>query len=127
MRSRPLPVSVAAIVLALFSVLYDLSFPLWAEAVPVFSVYLIVVVGVVGLVGAAGLWMLRKWGLWLAIVVCVLKLLDAASGVAGAPNTLLQVAAAVAVVGYILILVLVVLPTSRRALTTADQPSSRVR
>jgi preprotein translocase subunit SecG len=57
----------------------------------------------------------------------VLKLLDAASGVAGAPNALQQVAAAVAVVGYILIVVLVVLPTSRRALTTADQPSSRVR
>ena len=54
MRSRPLPVTVAASLLALFSVLYDLSFPLWAEAVPVFSVYLIVVVGVVGLVGAAG-------------------------------------------------------------------------
>ncbi len=128
MRSRPLPVTVAAIVLALFSVLYDLSFPLWAEEeLPVFSVYLIVVVGVVGLVAAAGLWMLRRWGLWLAIVVCVLKLLDSASGVAGAPNALLQVAAAVAVVGYILILVLVGLPTSRRALATADQPASRVR
>jgi hypothetical protein len=133
MRSRPLPVTVAAIVLALFSVLWDLSFPLWAEAVPreeeipVFIVYLTVVVGVVGLIGAFGLWMLRKWGLWLAIVVSVLNILDAASGVVGAPNALLQVAAAVVVIAYVLILVLVVLPTSRRALATAGQPSSRVR
>ncbi len=126
MRSRPLPVSVAAILLALFSVLYDLSFPLWAEAVPVFSVYLIVVVGVVGLVGAAGLWMLRKWGLWLAIVVSVLNVLDAAAGVAGAPNAALQVAATVMVVGFALIIVLVVLPSSRRALAAGEQPS-RVR
>jgi hypothetical protein len=43
------------------SVLWDLSFPLWAQAIsteeeiPVFIVYLTVVVGVTGLVGAAGL------------------------------------------------------------------------
>src|SRR5215207_4906300 len=68
MRSRPLPVTVAAILLALFSVLWDLSFLLWTQAVPreeeipVFIVFLTVVVGVAGLVGAAGLWMLKKWG-----------------------------------------------------------------
>src|ERR671916_431668 len=87
MRSRPQTVAVAAILLALFSVLWDLSFPLWAQAIPreeeipVFIVYLTVVVGVTGLVGAAGLWRLRKWSLWLAIVVSVLNLLDGASGV----------------------------------------------
>jgi hypothetical protein len=129
MRSRPLPVTVAAILLALFSVLFDLSFPLWAEAiprgdeVPAVVVYTSVVVGVAGLVGAAGLWMLRKWGVWLTIIVCVLNLLDAAGGVVGAPNAALQVASAIGVLGFALIIVLVVLPSSRRALTTADQPS----
>jgi hypothetical protein len=133
MRSRPLPVTVAAILLALFSVLWDLSFPLWAQAItreeeiPVFIVYFTVVVGVAGLVGAAGLWMLRKWGLWLAIVVSVLNLLDGASGVVGAPYPALQVVSTVIVVVFALIIVLVVLPSSRHALATADQPSSRVR
>ena len=66
MRSRPQTVIVAAILLALFSVLWDLSFPLWAQAIPreeeipVFIVYLTAVVGGAGLVGAAGLWRLRK-------------------------------------------------------------------
>jgi hypothetical protein len=113
-------VTVAAILLALFSLL-NLLFPLWAEAipreeeVPALVVYTTVVVGVAGLVSAAGLWMLRKWSLWLTIVVSVLNVLDAAAGVAGAPNAALQVAATVMVVGFALIIVLVVFPSSRRA------------
>jgi uncharacterized membrane protein (DUF2068 family) len=105
-------------------VLFDLSFPLWAETipreeeVPAVVVYTSVVVGVVGLVGAAGLWRLKKWGLWLSTVVCVLNILDAAAGVAGAPNAALQVAATIMVVGFALIIVLVVLLSSRRAFAT---------
>ena len=131
MRSRPLTVTVAAILLALFSVL-NLLFPLWEEAipreeeVPALVVYTTVFVGVAGLVGAAGLWMLRKWSLWLTIVVCVLNVLDAAAGLAGAPNAALQAAATVMVVGFALIIVLVVLPSSRQALAAGEQPS-RVR
>jgi uncharacterized membrane protein YhaH (DUF805 family) len=131
MRSRPLTVTVAAMLLALFSV-PNLLFPLWAEAipreeeVPALVVYTTVVVGVAGFLGAAGLWMLRKWSLWLTLVVCVLNVLDAAAGVAGAPNAALQVAATVMVVGFALIIVLVVLPSSRRALAAGEQPS-RVR
>src|ERR671914_2549751 len=104
MRSRPLTVTVAAILLALFSV-PNLLFPLWAEAipreeeVPALVVYTTVLVGVAGLVGAAGLWMLRKWSLWLTIVVCAL-VLDAAGGVAGAPTAALQAAATVMVVVF---------------------------
>ena len=131
MRSRPQTVTLAAILLALFS-MPNLLFPLWAEAipreeeVPALVVYTTVVVGVAGFVGAAGLWMLRKWSLWLTIGVCVLNVLDAAAGVAGAPNAALQVAATVMVVGFALIIVLVVLPSSRQALAAAEQPS-RVR
>ena len=131
MRSRPQTVTLAAILLALFS-MPNLLFPLWAEAipreeeVPALVLYTTVVVGVAGFVGAAGLWMLRKWSLWLTIGVCVLNVLDAAAGVAGAPNAALQVAATVMVVGFALIIVLVVLPSSRQALAAGEQPS-RVR
>jgi uncharacterized membrane protein (DUF2068 family) len=120
MRSRPLPVTVAAILLALFSVLTLLS-PLFpTEGIPADVDYLAVVVGVVGPLGAAGLWMLRKWGLWLTTVVSALHILSAAPGVAFAPNAALQVAAAVGVVVPALIIVLVVFPSSRRAFVASS-------
>ncbi len=127
MRSRPQTVTVAAVVLALSSVLFHLAFPLWAnavprggESVPSIVVFLAVAVGVAGLVGAAGLWMLRKWGIWLAIGVCLLSILDTASGVAGAPNAALRVVAAVTLVVFALVIVLVVLPASRRAFAASS-------
>ena len=127
MRSRPQTVTVAAVLLALSSVLFHLAFPLWAnavprggESVPAIVVFLAVAVGVAGLVGAAGLWMLRKWGIWLAIGVCLLSILDTASGVAGAPNAALRVVAAVTLVVFASVIVLVVLPASRRAFAASS-------
>jgi uncharacterized membrane protein (DUF2068 family) len=120
-------VTVAAALLALSSVLFHLAFPLWAnavprggESVPAIVAFLAVAVGVAGLVGAAGLWMLRKWGIWLAIGVCLLSILDTASGVAGAPNAALRVVAAVTLVVFALVMVLVVLPASRRAFVASS-------
>jgi hypothetical protein len=130
MHSRPQTVTVAAILLALFSVVFDLSFPLWANAIPrdepapALVTYITVVVGVAGLAGAAGLWMLRKWGIWLAIGVCVLNILDAAGGVVGAPNAALRVVSAILVLGFALIIVLVVLPISRYAFASTIEPGS---
>src|SRR5919107_3012630 len=104
MRSRPPPVTVAAILLALFSVLNLLS-PLFpTEGIPAVVVYLAVVVGVVGLVGAAGLWRLRKWGLWLTIGISVLNILSAAPGLSEAPNASLQIAATVTVLVFAFII-----------------------
>src|ERR671915_1290112 len=126
MRSRPLPLTTAAILLALLSVMNVVA-PLFpTEGIPAIVVSLAVVVGVGGFVGATGLWLLRKWGLWLTIVVSVLNILSAAPGLTEAPNAALQVAATVTVIGFALIIVLVVLPSSRRALASAEQPS-RVR
>jgi hypothetical protein len=120
---RPLSVTIAAVLLALFSVLIDLSFPLWAnaiprdEAAPAAIIYFTVAVGLAGLVGAAGLWMLRRWGIWLAIAVCVINFLDAATGAVGAPSAALQVAAGTTAVVFAMIVVLVILPSSRQAYT----------
>src|SRR5215211_8259299 len=68
MRSRPLPVTVAAIAQALFSLL-SLPGPLLpgSEGVPAVVLYSGIVLGVGGLVASAGLWMLKKWGLWLTM------------------------------------------------------------
>ena len=64
--------------------------------------------------------MLKKWSLWLTVVVSVLNILSAVPGVAFAPNAPLQVAATATVVVFALIIVLVVgLPSSRRALAAS--------
>ena len=112
---RPLSVTIAVVLLALFSVL-NLAFPLFpTEGIPAFVVYSGVALGVIGLAAAAGLWMLRKWSIWLTVIVSVLNILAAAPGVAAAPNGALQAAATVTVIVFALIVVLVMLPASRRA------------
>jgi hypothetical protein len=78
---------------------------------------LLFVLDVLGLVGAAGLWMLKRWALWLTIVVSVLNLLSAAPGLDFAPTPTGRVLAALGVVGFSLVILLVVLPNSRRVYT----------
>src|SRR5215217_9507790 len=99
MRSRPLPVTVAAILLVLLSLFdfpwpYDFLFP-GVEAPPAFLNYLGYVVGIVGLVIAVGLWLLREWSLWATIVICVLNFLLGAPGVILAPGAALKAVIAV--------------------------------
>ena len=120
MHIRPQIVTVAAILQVLLG-LANLASPLFPlEGVPLFVVYSGVVLGVAGLVASVGLWMLRKWSIWLTIIVSVLNLLSAAPGIAFAPDVALQVAAAVTVVVSALIVVLVVLPSSRHAFAAAS-------
>ena len=130
MSPRPQPVTVAAILLVLLSLFdfpwpYELLFP-GAEEPPAFILYSGYVVGIAGLVAAIGLWMLQKWSYWVTIVVCVLNFLLGAPGVVMAPTAAMKVAVAVTEVAAVLIIVLVVLPSSRRALAAGEQPS-RVR
>ncbi len=117
MRARPLPVTVAAVLLVLFSLTNLLTPFLPMEGVPAFVVYLGVALGVAGLLAAAGLWMLKRWALWLTIVVSALNILSAAPGLAFAPNAGLRVGATLTVVGFAVVVLLVVLPNSRRAYT----------
>jgi hypothetical protein len=112
---RPPSVTIAAVLLALFSVL-NLAFPLFpTEGIPALVVYSGVGLGVIGLVAAVGLWMLKRWALWPTIIVSVLNLLAAAPGISFAPNAALRIGALVGVIIAALIIVLVVLPSSRRA------------
>ena len=117
MTQRPTTVTVAAVLLALFSVLNLISMllPAFSDGVPAIVVYGSAVLGLLGLVAAYGLWTLKRWGVWLTIILSVLNVLSAAPGIAFAPTTLLFIAALVTVVAYALIVVLVVMPASRRA------------
>ena len=130
MSPRPLPVTVAAILLVLLSLFnfpwpYELLFP-GAEEPPAALLYSGYVVGVVGLVAAAGLWMRKPWSYWTTIVVCALNFLLGAPGVVFAPGVALKALIAVLEVVAILIIVFVVLPDSRQALADAERPA-RVR
>jgi uncharacterized membrane protein (DUF2068 family) len=110
-------VTVAAVLLALSSLLNLVPLPV--EGVPAVVVYGALVLGVVGLVAAAGLWLLKRWGFWLAVAVSALNLLSAAPGIFAAPTAALRVAATTGVLVSALIIVLVVVPSSRRAFSAS--------
>ena len=130
MSPRPLPVTVAAVLMALFS-LMNFPGPWWyavpgAEETPAFIIYTGVVLGLIGIVVAVGLWMLQKWSYWATIVVSVINILLNVSGLVMAPGATLKTLIAVQTIGFILVIVLVMHPDSRRALA-ADERPSRVR
>jgi uncharacterized membrane protein (DUF2068 family) len=94
---------------------------------PALIIYSGYVLGIVGLVVAIGLWMLKKWSFWAAIIVSVLNFLFGLPGLLFAPGAALKAVIAVTEAVAVLVIVLVMLPASRRALAAAEQPSSRVR
>lgn len=111
---RPLPVTIAIMLLAVLS-LGNFLTPMISEGAPASAIYLLVVLGVLGFVCAAGLWMLKRWALWFTIVVSILNILSAAPGLVFAPIPTARVLATIGVVGFALVILLVVLPNSRRA------------
>ena len=123
MSSRPLLVTVAAILQVLLN-LFNFPGPWWyvfpgAEEAPAFVIYVGIVLGIVSIIAAVGLWLLKRWGYWLTIIACVLNILLGVPGVFMAPGAALETAIAVQVVGFILVIGLVVLPTSRHAFAAA--------
>ena len=116
MRGRPQPVAIAAILLALLSLANFLA-PVMLPADAGFAVYVIVLLGALGLVAAGGLWMLKRWVMWLTIVVSVLNILAAAPGLVFATEATGRVLATIGVVGFAVVILLAALPGSRRAYT----------
>ena len=123
MRSRPQPVTVAAILQVVLNVL-NFPGPWWylfpgAFDAPPFVLYSGIVLGIVGIVASVGLWMLRTWGFWLTIVVSVLNILLGVPGIFLAPGAGLEAVIALQTIGFVLVFVLIVLPTSRRVFAAA--------
>ena len=115
-RTRPQTVTIAAILLALGSLANFLA-PLMLPAEAGVVVYVIIVLGVLGLVAAGGLWMLERWALWLTLVVSVLNIFAAAPGLVFATELSGRLLATIGVVGFALVILLAVLPGSRRTYT----------
>jgi len=117
MRTRPLPVTVAVVLLVILSLANLLSPVMPSEGVPTFVIYLGVVLGVLGLISSFGLWMLKRWALWLTIVISVINIISAAPGLAFAPTATLRVLATFGVVGFAVVVLLAILPGPRRTYT----------
>jgi uncharacterized membrane protein (DUF2068 family) len=106
--------------MALFS-LMNFPGPWWyavpgaMEETPMFIFYSGIVLGIVGIVAAVGLWMLKKWSFWLTIIVCVINILLSVPAPAMVSSAGLLALIAVQTIGFVLVIVLVVLSTSRRA------------
>ncbi len=115
MHTRPQPVTIGIVLLALLSLLNFIS-PLLPTDYPTIVLLLGGALGVVGLLAAAGLWMLRRWALLLTIIVSVLNLVLSVPGIVAEPHTMGKLLAGVTSVGFILIIVLVMRANSRRAL-----------
>ena len=105
----------AVVLLAILSLPNVVFTFLPSEGIPAVVVYGGFVLGVLGLAGAAGLWALKRWAMWLTIAVSALNLLSSAPGLAFAPSPMFRFLATVGVVGSAVVIVLVVLPASRRA------------
>jgi len=114
-KGRPISASLAAVVLALLSTAGLAAPVLLGGGVPASAIYVSVASGAAGLVAAYGLWRLRRWGMAIAVVVSVLGILSAAPGLAFAPTPGLLAQAIAGVTGSVLVLILVLLPASRRA------------
>jgi hypothetical protein len=126
MRYRPQGVTIAAILLVLLN-LFNFPWPWlilfpWAQPPPAIVIYTGLALGVVGLVVAVGLWMMKAWSYRATIIVCVLNLLSGAPGVVLGPTVGVRVLSAVLEVVALLIIVLVMRPSSRRALEAAYRP-----
>src|SRR5919112_415448 len=115
MPPQPPLVFIAMILLAILSLtnLVPVQSVIW-EGNPTVAVFLPLVAGVGGLVGAWGLWMLKRWAMWLVIVVCVLNILMTAPELT---SPFMAIYAAIYMVVCALVILLAVLPSSRRAYT----------
>ena len=116
---RPPAVTVAVVLLALLSVVTmvppSLMFsPAVAAEIPAFVTYLGFILGVVGLVAAYGLWALKRWGVWLTIILSAVSILLSVPPILFGPTVAIQVLNIVSGVAFALIIVLVLLPASRR-------------
>lgn len=115
--ARPAPVTAAIVLLILDALCNFISIVgfLSGGAIPAAIVAIQVVLGVAAIIAAVGLWGLHKWAAVLATVTAVLILLISANGVFHASTAPGKTFNALGVILSIAVIVVVALPTARRA------------
>jgi len=109
-------IAVALSVIAVIANFATLAIPA-DEDIPTEVIVIAVVLGVIGIIAAVGLWILRRWGRILTIVVAVLNLLSALPGIAFAPEIAFKIISAAFVIISAYILYLMWRPEVRQAIT----------
>ena len=113
-EQRPPTLTVATIACVLNS-LANLATLAAAGALPPPVLYASVGAAALGLAGAYGLWRLERWGAILSIAILAVTVLLAAPGIAFAPSVGRHVLAITVVTVDLVAIVLLVVPSSRRA------------
>ena len=121
---RPTTVTIASVLLLLVS-LFDLTAPFTPNGPPAPISYISLGLGVCGMPVVFGLWKMKPWGMRLSTILAVLAILATIPGLIFAP-LVGQVVSALLAVFYALVLVLVVLPATRKAVAAARPPVARV-
>jgi uncharacterized membrane protein (DUF2068 family) len=113
---RPLTVTIAIVLLILLSV-FGLIAPFLpvANKPPLIILVSGFILGAGGLIAVFGLWMLKRWGLRLSSVISALRILAAVPGLFLAPGVAGKVLTVGLIVSNALVLVLVTLPATRKA------------
>ncbi len=130
MHTRPQPVTIAVVSLALLSLLNLISplvtAPLLQTDYPTIVHSLAIALVVLGLLAAGGLWMLRRWGLLLTVIVYMLNILLAAPWIAVESQATGKLLAGVTTAGFALVLVLMMQRNSRRAFAATSRLSEKL-
>jgi uncharacterized membrane protein (DUF2068 family) len=129
LHTRPQPLTIAIVSLALLSLLNFTSplftsplytAPLLQTDYPTVVLFLGIALGILGLLAAGGLWRLRRWGFLLTIVVSMLNILLATPWIAVESQATGKLLAGVTAGGFALVLVLLMRPNSRRAFAASS-------
>jgi hypothetical protein len=121
---RPATVTIASVLLLLLN-LFALTAPFTPNGPPAPISYIILGVGVCGIPVVFGLWRMTPWGMLLATILAVLAILVDIPGLIFAP-LMGQLVSALVAIFYALVLVLVMLPATRKAVAAARTPVARV-
>lgn len=113
---RPSAVTAAVVLTAITALA---TFPMMAlpgsDEIPTEAIVIGIVASVAMLVGAWGLWQLRRWGAVLTFILTFLNVLASIPAFFEAPSDWIVAAAAIGIPVSLVVLVLIALPTSRRA------------
>jgi hypothetical protein len=112
-----LPVTLAVVLSALLLIANVAAFalPTGGESVPAFVIISTVILSFAGIAAAIGLWLLRRWGFVLTLIVMALNVLTSIPGVPAGPTAAIKTFSALFSLVSALILVLAVLPEAGRA------------
>jgi uncharacterized membrane protein (DUF2068 family) len=114
-----MPVTIA-VILSVLVIIGNFASPILPngsgeDTVPTSVIVIGFVLAMIGIVAAIGLWLLRKWGMILTIVVMAINLLLAVPGIPFGPGMAVRVLSALFALVCAATIVLVLRPESRRA------------